>query len=241
MGKRIISQRRGRGTSTYSAHSHRWNIAISHRKYDDIEKNGVLAGTVKDLTHCKGHTAPIAIIQFENGEYHSVFAPIGIKVGDTVYTGEKGKPTVGSTLPLKSIPEGTPICNIEVRIADGGSLVRTSGSGAKLLNITDKGVVVQMPSKKKKTFNPECRATIGRIAGSGKKEKPLVKAGKHYHMMKARGKLYPRTSGVAMNAVDHPFGSGRGRHAGKPLTAPRFAPPGRNVGKIRARRTGKIR
>ena len=82
---------------------------------------------------------------------------------------------------------------------------------------------------------------LGKIAGSGKKEKPLVKAGKKYHIMKAKGKLYPRTSGVAMNAVDHPFGSGRGRHAGKPLTAPRFAPPGRNVGKIKAKRTGKVR
>ncbi len=241
MGKRLITQRRGRGTSTYSAHSHRWNIQIKHRTYDQNEKEGMLKGVVKDLTHCKGHTAPIAIIKYENNEYNYVFAPIGIKVGDTVYNGPKGQPTVGSTLPLSSIPEGTQISNIETKPADGGSLVRASGAGAKLLSITEKGVVVEMPSKKKRTFSPLCRATIGRIAGSGKKEKPLVKAGKRFHIMKARGKLYPRTSGVAMNAVDHPFGSGRGRHAGKPLTAPKFAPPGRNIGKIKARRTGKKR
>lgn len=241
MGKRLITQRRGRGTSTYSAHSHRWNIQIKHRTYDSTEKEGTLTGEVKDLTHCKGHTAPIAIIKYENGEYNYVFAPNGIRVGDKVYTGAKGQPTLGSTLPLSSIPEGTMISNIESKPADGGSLVRASGAGAKLLTITEKGVVVVMPSKKKKTFSPLCRATIGRIAGSGKKEKPLVKAGTKYHIMKARGKLYPRTSGVAMNAVDHPFGSGRGRHAGKPLTAPKFAPPGRNIGKIKARRTGKKR
>ena len=66
-----------------------------------------------------------------------------------------------------------------------------------------------------------------------------MKAGKAHHKMKAKGKLYPRTSGVAMNAVDHPFGSGRGRHVGKPKTPPRFAPPGRNVGILNGKRTGK--
>ena len=96
-----------------------------------------------------------------------------------------------------------------------------------------------MPSKKQKQFHPNCRATVGVIAGSGKGEKPILKAGKRHHMMKARNKLYPQTSGVAMNAVDHPFGSGRGRHKGKPTIAPRFAPPGRKVGMIRARRTGR--
>jgi large subunit ribosomal protein L2 len=146
---------------------------------------------------------------------------------------------LGSTLALRNIPEGTQIYNIETKPAGGGSLVRASGATAKLSTITEKGVLVIMPSRKQKLFNPECRATIGRIAGGGKKEKPFVKAGNKFHAMKAKGKLYPRTSGVAMNAVDHPFGSGRGRHAGKPLTAPRFAPPGRNVGKIKARRTGK--
>jgi large subunit ribosomal protein L2 len=240
MGKRIITQRRGRGTSTYKAHSHNW-IEITHRHYDDIEKQGVVTGKVLDLAHCKGHSAPIALIKYENGETNYILAPVGIKVGDEVQSGFNAKPTPGSTLPLKNIPEGTLIHNLEIRPADAGSLVRTSGTSAKLINFTEKGAVIQLPSKKKKIMNPLCRASIGKIAGSGKKEKPLVKAGKKYHIMKAKGKLYPRTSGVAMNAVDHPFGSGRGRHAGKPLTAPKFAPPGRNVGKIRARRTGKVR
>ena len=102
-----------------------------------------------------------------------------------------------------------------------------------------KSITVELPSKKQKTFLPDCRATIGVIAGSGKQEKPFVKAGTRYHAMKAKGKLYPRTSGVAMNAVDHPFGSGRGRHMGKSQIPPRFASPGRKVGMIRARRTGR--
>ncbi|MDP3916942.1 MAG: 50S ribosomal protein L2 [Nanoarchaeota archaeon] len=241
MGKRIISQRRGRGTTTYRAHSHRWNIKVKHRPYDKTEREGSVSGIITNLTHCKGHSAPIAIIKYENNEYNYVFAPVGVKVGDKVESGSKAAATLGSTLPLANIPEGTIISNIESNLADGGAHVRASGATARLLTKSEKGVMVEMPSKKKKLFNPLCRATIGKIAGAGKREKPMVKAGKRYHMMKARGKLYPRTSGVAMNAVDHPFGSGRGRHAGKPLTAPRFAPPGRNVGKIRARRTGKKR
>jgi large subunit ribosomal protein L2 len=239
MGKRLITQRRGRGTSTYRAHSHRWNIQIKHRTYDKIEKSGVVEGKITDLVHSRGYTSPIAVIKYGENEYNYIFAPKGVKVNDKVYSGYKGKAVTGSTLPLKNIPEGSMIYNIETKIADGGSLVRASGAGAKIVTSTDKGIVVTLPSKMKRIFNPNCRATIGKIAGAGKKEKPIVKAGKRHHMMKARGKLYPRTSGVAMNAVDHPFGSGRGRHAGKPLTAPKFAPPGRNVGKIKARRTGK--
>ena len=98
-----------------------------------------------------------------------------------------------------------------------------------------------MPSKKEKEFNANCRATIGVVAGGGRLEKPFLKAGKKWHAKRARGKLYPVTSAVAMNAVEHPFGSGRGRHMGKPNVAPRHAPPGRKVGLVRPRRTGRKR
>ena len=80
---------------------------------------------------------------------------------------------------------------------------------------------------------------VGVLAGGGRTEKPFLKAGTKMHAMRAKNKLYPKTSGVAMNAVDHPFGSGRGRHPGKPKTPPRYAHAARNVGLIRAKRTGK--
>ena len=83
-----------------------------------------------------------------------------------------------------------------------------------------------------------CRATIGVVAGGGRKEKPFVKAGKKYHAMKAKAIKWPRVRGVAMNAVDHPFGGGRHQHTGKPTTVSRRMPPGRKVGHIAARRTG---
>ena len=116
--------------------------------------------------------------------------------------------------------------------------MRAAGTTAVVIGKTKKAVIIQFRSKKTKEFNPECRAIVGIAAGGGRLEKPILKAGKRMKMMRAKNKLYPQTSGVAMNAVDHPFGSGRGRHIGKSKVAPRHAPPGRNVGSIRSKRTG---
>ena len=239
MGKNIIAQRRGRGSPTYRAHSHRWKIAVRYRPYDDVEKNSVLNGKIINIFHNSGFNAPIAKVLYENGEMHYMIAPLNIKVNDAIATGVLAQPKIGNTLPLKKIPEGTEVYNIENLPADGGSFVRTAGTAAKVIAVTQDKVTVVLPSKKQHDFDPSCRATIGCVAGSGKRDKPFVKAGKLHHYMRAHGKLYPRTAGVAMNAVDHPFGSGRGRHVGKPKTVSRFAPPGRKVGLIRARRTGR--
>ena len=99
-------------------------------------------------------------------------------------------------------------------------------------------VKIIMPSKKEKILDSNCRATIGRAAGHGRKEKPIMKAGKKYYITKSKSKLWPRTSAVAMNAIDHPFGSGRGKRI-KNKIAKRNASPGKKVGLIRPRRTGR--
>ena len=238
MGKNLKSQARGKGSTTYRAHSFRWLTAVQHRKYDDVERGGVLQGTIVDLVDCPGHLAPLAEVQYYNKEKGYIFAPLGLKRYDTIASGAQALAKVGNTLPLKHIPEGTEVYNLELKPADRGKLVRSSGCFAKVISVSEKGVLVLLPSKKEKMFHPLCRATIGVIAGGGRTEKPWVKAGKKHHAMRARGKLYPITSGVAMNAVDHPFGFGRGRHVGKPKTVSRFAPPGAKVGQIGARRTG---
>jgi large subunit ribosomal protein L2 len=239
MGKRIIQQRRGRGTFTYKSPSHRFKGTLKLRKYDDIEKNNFIKGKVIDIIHCPGHSAPLAKIKYENKEIILVAAPLNIRVNDKVFSGTNAPFGLGNILPLKNVPDGAFVYNIEAKPGDGGRFVRASGVSAKVLSRTDSDVIVELPSKKKKVFNMNCRAIVGEIAGGGRKEKPFVKAGKRFHAMRSKGKLYPKTSGVAMNAVDHPFGSGRGRHAGKPTIAPRFAPPGRNVGMLRAKKTGK--
>lgn len=239
MGKRIIAQRRGRGTHTYKSPSHRYKAEVKHRHYDDLEKKGSIKGIITDLINCPGHSAPIATIKYENGDEGFIFAPVRIKVHDNIESGVNAQVKPGNTLPLKQIPTGTLVFNIEVAPADGGKLVRTSGTAARVVAHAKDKVMVQLPSKNQKAFLPDCRATIGTIAGAGRKDKPFVKAGKKMMAMRAKNKLYPRTSGVAMNAVDHPFGSGRGRQHTKVIVASRFAPPGKKVGKIRSKRTGK--
>ncbi len=239
MGKRIITQRRGRGTSTYRAASHRYIADARHRKYDELERTSSVDGKVVSLVDCSGHTAPLAKVRYGNGEIAFMIAPNNLKVNSIVSSGNKAIPHTGNTLPLANIPEGMPIYNIESMPGDGGKFCRASGAHARVVAKLGNKVVVKFQSKKERQFNPNCRATIGIVAGSGRLEKPFISAGNKFYAMKARNKLWPRTSGVSMNAVNHPFGSGRGSHAGKPLTPPRFAPPGRNVGAIRARRTGR--
>ena len=239
MGKRIIQQRRGRGTHTYRSPSFNFKGAVRHRKYDDGEKKSVIKGKIIDFVHCPGHSAPLARIKYENKEEVLISAPMGVKVNDEVSSGLSASADVGCCLPLKNIPDGALIYNIELKPGDGGRFVRASGVAAKIISHMEDKVVVKLPSKKNKIFNINCRAVIGTIAGGGRREKPFIKAGRKHHAMRAKGKLYPKTSGVAMNAVDHPFGSGRGRHAGKCTVAPKHAPPGRKVGMIRARKTGR--
>ncbi len=239
MGKNIISQRRGRGTTTYRAHSFRWLFAVKHRKYDEKEKTTLTKGKIINLIHGKGHHAPIAIVQYENSEKIYMYAPELIQVNQEITSGSKSEVKIGNTLPLKNIPIGTEVHNVELLPGDGGRLCRTPGVSAKIIAKAEDHVLLDLPSKKQKKIPGEARATIGIIAGSGRKDKPWVKAGKRHHAMRARGKLYPLTSGVAMNAVDHPYGSGRGRHHSKIKPASQFAPPGRKVGPIRSKKTGR--
>ena len=232
MGKQIIAQRRGRG-GRFQSPSHRFEAKVKHIHNDYTAK-------VIDIIHCPGHTAPLAQIKYgDNLNY--IFAPEGLRVGDVVTSGVNASIERGNTIILKNIPEGSLINNIELIPGDGGRFARASGTFARIVGKTEEGVMVILPSKKQVTLNPGCKATIGVISGGGRREKPFVKAGKKWHAMRARGRLYLETSAVAMNAVDHPFGSGRGRHIGKPKTPKRNAPPGRKVGQVSARRTGMKR
>ena len=166
-------------------------------------------------------------------------APQLVKVGDEVRSGAGAPATIGNTLPLKNIPEGTLIYNIELQPGDGGKLARTAGTFARIVTKIGDKILIELPSKKQKQFMGDCRATIGVIAGTGKQEKPYLKAGKKWHAMKAKNRMYLRTSGVAMNSINHPFGCGRGRHVGRPKTVSRNAPPGRKVGSYRSKKNRK--
>lgn len=234
MGKSLIQQKRGKGSSTYKAPSFRYKGKATYGNYVDKE----IKGKIKDFIHCQGHSAPLMQVRYENGEKELLQAPEGVRVGDQIFNGgDKAK--IGNILALKNIPEGTQVYNIENYPGDGGKFVRTSGGVAKVVSKMNDKVVVLLPSKKEKEFNPECRATIGVIAGGGRTEKPFLKAGFKYHAMRSKNKMYPRAAGVAMNSVSHPFGGSSTCSKGKASTVSRDAPPGRKVGKVAARRTGR--
>ena len=236
MGRRIFGQRRGRGTPTFRAPSHRYKAKLDHRK---TEGSDVISGQVVDIEHDPARSAPIAAVEFEDGDQRLILVPEGIAVGEEIQVGVSAEIKPGNTLPLAEIPEGVPVCNVESNQGDGGKFARASGVNADLITHDRNAAVVQLPSGEVKRLDPQCRATIGVVAGGGRKEKPMVKAGNKYHKMKARGTKWPRVRGVAMNAVDHPFGGGGRQHPGKPKSVSRNAPPGRKVGDISSRRTGR--
>ncbi len=235
MGKNLIQQRRGRGTSTFRVRSFRSDGAVKHIPFSRESH----AGEVIDIVHSYMHSGPIAKVKFENQQLVLMQAPEGMRVGQKIFSGSSAPIQIGNTLPLKDIPEGTDVYNIESFPGDGGKFVRAAGSSARVTSKSGNKVMVMLPSKKERAFSPECRASIGIIAGSGRKEKPFLKAGNKFHRMKARNKYYPQVEGVSMNAVSHPFGSKSSRTKGRPTQAPRNAPPGRKVGKIAPRRTGR--
>jgi large subunit ribosomal protein L2 len=130
---------------------------------------------------------------------------------------------------------------LELRPGDGGKLVRVSGGSAILFSKSAGKVIVRLPSGKSILVSDTCRATIGEIAGGGHLEKPFLRAGAKDHAMRAAGRAYPRVRGIAMAVVYHPFGGGRHQHPGKSTSTSRNAPPGRKVGLIAPRKTGRKR
>ncbi len=234
MGKNLIQQRRGKGSSRFRAPSFNWagEARLPRTSHNIVE------GTITGIIHSAGHSAPLIEVRYGN-EASLMQAPEGVQVGQKLQAGIGAEPKEGNILSLKEIPEGTPIYNIEAMPGDGGKFVRSSGTFARIITKMDSGIVIELPSSKRRTFIPDCRAIIGVIAGGGRTEKPFLKAGKKHFKMKAKNKYYPIVSGISMNAVAHPFG-GKGSHTkGRPTQSSRNDPPGRKVGKIAPSRTGR--
>ena len=234
MGKNLIQQRRGRRKGRFNVPSHKFRGEI---KYSNEKK---LKGIVEEILHDPGRTSPLAKIRLENNKTMLILATEGTEVGREIrFTENKSDCIKGNILPVGTIPEGYPIYNIEITPGDGGKLVRAGGSGAAVVSHDSKKTVVKLPSGQFKTLDSSCRATVGIAASGGRKDKPFLKAGKKYLARRKKGKQYPVVRGVAMNPVNHPHGGGGHQHVGGPSTVPRGAPPGRKVGNIAAKRTGR--
>ena len=236
MGKRIEVQRRGRGGLQFRFSSKNRLGAV---KYPAVENGKTYSAVVEDIVHEKGRYAPLMKLKMDDGNYRLLPAPTGIAVRDRIYMGEDAPLRNGCILPLRKIPEGTIISNVERIHGDGGRYVKTAGTSAIVVAHVGDMVKLKMPSGKTMDASDEGMAMIGVIAGGGRKEKPFLTAGRRYYYMKARSKNYPTVRGIAMASVYHPHGGGRHQHPGKPTTVSRNAPPGRKVGNISARKTGR--
>ena len=246
MGRVIRVQRKGRG-SIFTAHTKHRKGAAKMRKLDYSERNGYLVGTVTEILHDPGRGAPLARVKFRNAykyktDHELMVAAEGMFAGQKINVGKKAQLTVGNILPIGSMPEGSIICNVEERQGDRGKYARASGNYVQIIGHTEEGTTrIKLPSGSKKIISSNCRAMVGLVAGGGRIDKPMLKAGRKHHLMKRKRNCWPKTRGVAMNPVDHPHGGGNHQHIGHASTISREACPGQKVGLIAARRTGLLR
>jgi large subunit ribosomal protein L8e len=202
---------------------------------------------VKTIRHDPGRGAPLAQIQFRHPyKYKKVtenfIAVEGLYTGQFVYSGKRADVKIGNTLPLAGMPEGAIVSNVEEKPGDRGKLARASGNCCTIVSHQEGGKTrIRLPSGSKKTVPSTCRATIGIVAGGGRIDKPVLKAGRAFHKYKAKRNCWPHVRGVAMNPVEHPHGGGNHQHVGHATTVKWNAVPGQKVGLIAARRTGRLR
>jgi len=247
MGRVVRGQRKGPG-SIFRSHVKKRQGAAKLRAIDYAERHGYIKGVVKEIIHDPGRGAPLAKIHFRDPykfkiNKETLIAVEGMYTGQFVYYGKKATLGIGNCLPVSQLPEGTIICNIESRLGDRGKLARASGNyGSVISHNPDTGVSrIKLPSGAKKVVSSKVRATVGIIAGGGRTDKPLLKAGRAYHKYKVKRNCWPKVRGVAMNPVDHPHGGGNHQHIGHPSTVRRDTSAGAKCGLIAARRTGRLR
>ncbi|MCB9493935.1 MAG: 50S ribosomal protein L2 [Desulfobacteraceae bacterium] len=180
-----------------------------YRKIDFKRDKVDIPAKVASIEYDPNRTSRIALLHYVDGEKRYIIAPQDLKVGDIVESGENVDIRPGNTLPLKNIPLGTHVHNIELRQGQGGQLVRSAGVFAQLLAKEDKYALIKMPSGEVRMILQACRATIGQIGNKDHANISIGKAGRN----RWKGKR-PSVRGVAMNPVDHPMGGGEGRSSG---------------------------
>merc|ERR1712057_70998 len=214
MGRVIRGQRKGAG-SVFKAHTKHRRGPAKFRNLDFAERQGYIKGVVKQIVHDPGRGAPLAVVHFHD--------PYRYKVRKEVFIASEGMYT-GQFI----------YC---------GSFARASGDYATVIGHKDEGrkTTIKLPSGVRKTVSSKSRGMIGIVAGGGRLDKPLLKAGRAYHKFKAKRHSWPTCRGVCMNPVDHPHGGGNHQHVGHATTVHRDSAPGKKVGLIAARRTGRLR
>jgi len=203
-----------------------YRIIDFKRIKDDVDAK------VEAIEYDPNRSARIALLQYSDGVKSYILAPVGLKVGETVVSGEKADIKTGNALPLMSIPVGTVIHNIELKPGKGGQIARSAGSSAQLLAKEGKYATLRLASGEIRMVNQQCRATIGQIGNVEHETISVGKAGRKRHLG-----VRPTVRGTAMNPVDHPHGGGEGKSsAGRhPVT-----PWGQPTLGYRTRKKGKL-
>ena len=179
---------------------------IKYRLVDFKRLKDSVPANVAAIEYDPNRTAYIALLHYADGEKSYILAPHGLKVGDKIMNGPEAEIRVGNTLPMKSIPVGTEIHNIEMKLGKGGQLVRSAGNVAQLMAKDEKYATVRLPSGEMRLVPVNCRATIGQLGNLDHELINIGKAGKKRHMG-----IRPTVRGSVMNPNDHPHGGGEGR------------------------------
>src|SRR5215471_4641385 len=196
---------RGELTSWWRGGGHKRNYRIIDFKRDKLN----IPGKVSTIEYDPNRTARIALVTYADGEKRYILHPVGLKVGDSVLSGENVDILPGNCLPLKNIPLGTMIHNVELKRGKGGQIARSAGSAVQLVAKEGVYATVKMPSGENRLINIENYATIGQVGNIDHENVSIGKAGRNRWMGKR-----PHVRGVAMNPVDHPLGGGEGKSSG---------------------------
>ena len=194
---RITSRGIGRGNKQF------------HRIVDFKRKKHGIEADVVAIEYDPLRTARLALLQYKDGEKTYIVAPTGIKVGAKLISGPSAPPDLGNSLPLRSIPVGLPIHNLEITPGKGAQMVRTAGAAATLMSRDEGYAQIRLPSGEIRRVNEDCYATIGQVGNAEHENVVLGKAGRSRH----RG-IRPLSRAVAKNPVDHPMGGGAGKTSG---------------------------
>lgn len=180
-----------------------------YRRIDFKRNKDGVSGTVKAVEYDPNRSCHIALIEYADGEKRYILAPVGLKPGERVDSGPTVEPKLGNAMPLKNIPPGLDVHNIELNVGQGGKLVRSAGTSARLLSRNNDWAIVVLPSGEMREVRSECRATIGQLGNLEHQNIRWGKAGRMRH----RG-IRPYVRGTAQNPVTHPLGGGEGRSGG---------------------------
>ncbi len=172
------------------------------------DKNNIPA-VVESIQRDPNRTAELALVSYSDGEKRFILHPLGLKIGDTILSGESVEVSPGNCMLLKNIPLGIYVHNMELRPGQGGKMARSAGSAAQVLARERGWVHLRMPSGEIRLIPSDCRATIGELGNTDVKNVVLGSAGRSRHLG-----IRPKVRGVAMNAVDHPHGGGKGKGKG---------------------------